>query len=425
MKKKIMKPMIGSLLLALLCLVVTEVSAQSPYGFRGPTRNGIYPETGLLKTWPAAGPELLWETLDAGKGYSSPLVVGDRLYLTGMNEDEDKEIFSAYTLDGTKVYTIVYGSPWSKSYPETRTTPMIVDGKAYVISGMGEVVCINTADGAILWTVNGEQFGRKTGTWGTSECPLVFDGKVLFAPGGDQTAIVALNAENGEVVWKSRSLNDISNYASPILVSHNGKKQIVTLTGKYIIGVNPDNGDIQWTFDTWGESAQANGWEKIAPNAPIYKDGLIMVSNGYDIGTVMLKLNDDLSAVEEVWRNSDLDTHHGSYVLVDGIVYGSNWLNNTSGNWVAVDWSTGQTKYNEAWGGGSSKGSIISADGMLYCYDERRGAIGLVRPTPEKFDVVSRFRITKGEGPHWAHLVINDGVLYVRHGNALMAYKVK
>ena len=138
-----------------LALTLGETVAQTPYGWRGPTRSGQYPETGLLKQWPANGPQLLWETLDAGKGYSSPVIVDDRIYLTGMNEDETKEIFSAYSMDGKKIYEVVYGNPWDQTYPETRTTPAIDNGKAYVISGSGEIVCINTADGKIVWSVDG------------------------------------------------------------------------------------------------------------------------------------------------------------------------------------------------------------------------------------------------------------------------------
>jgi len=139
----------------------------------------------------------------------------------------------------------------------------------------------------------------------------------------------------------------------------------------------------------------------------------------------MLRLNVDATKADLVWRNDDLDTHHGGFVLVDGVIYGSNWINNGSGNWVAVDWNTGETKFDTPWPGGKGKGSIIAADDMLYCYDERRGTVGLIRPNPEKFDVVSEFRITKGVGPHWAHPVIHEGVLYIRHGNALMAFKIK
>ena len=131
--------------------VCTGALAQvTPYGWRGPEHNGYYPDKGLLNEWPEAGPELVFETSDAGKGYSSPLVVGDRVYLTGMNEEENEEVLNCYNLKGEKQYTVSYGHPWKQSYPETRTTPAIVDGKAYVVSGMGEVVCIDISDGKIL-----------------------------------------------------------------------------------------------------------------------------------------------------------------------------------------------------------------------------------------------------------------------------------
>lgn len=420
----VQKIRLGSLGIAFACFTMVDATAQTPYGWRGPERSGIYPETGLLKSWPAEGPDLLWETMDAGKGYSSPLLVGDRIYLTGMNEDETQEIFSAYTLDGKKMYEVAYSAPWSDTYPETRTTPAIDGDKAYVISGSGEIVCLNIADGKMVWKVDGgKEFGRKTGKWGTSECPLVFDDKVIYTPSGEQTTMVALNKNNGELIWKTRTLGDVGCYVSPLLISYKGKRQIIGSTAKNIFGVNPETGEMEWTFDGWGDPNAK--WDNIAPNSPLFRDGKIFFCHGYNINAVMIQLNDDLKGVTLVWRNADLDTHHGAYVEVNGTIYGSNWINNNQGNWVAVDWNTGATKYEEAWEGGKSKGSIIAADGMLYCYDERRGAVGLVRPNPEKFDIVSEFRITKGVGPHWAHPVIVNGVLYIRHGFALMAYKVK
>ena len=358
-----------------LALTLGETVAQTPYGWRGPTRSGQYPETGLLKQWPANGPQLLWETLDAGKGYSSPVIVDDRIYLTGMNEDETKEIFSAYSMDGKKIYEVVYGNPWDQTYPETRTTPAIDNGKAYVISGSGEIVCINTADGKIVWSVDGGKlYERMTGKWGTSECPLVFDDKIIYSPGGKQTTIVALNKENGQLIWKSEPLGEHATYVSPILITYNGKRKILGMTGKSVYGVDPETGKIDWTFKEWGRTPEevANGMEAIATNTPLYKDGRIFVCNGYNMGSFMLQLNEDASDVSLLWRNNDLDTHHGGFVLVDGTIYGSNWINNNQGNWVAVDWATGATKYDTAWGGGKSKGSIVTADGMLYIYDERR-----------------------------------------------------
>ena len=420
------------LFIAAFC-AATSLSAQSHFGFRGPARNGVYPETGLLKTWPADGPQLLWITEDAGKGYSSPVIVGDRLYITGLNEDGDQEIFLAYTLDGKKVYETAYGTPWKKSYSETRVTPTVKGDRGYVISGTGDVTCINITDGAIVWKINSSAFGIVYGSWGISECPLVFGDLVIFTPCGEQTTMVALNAATGETVCKSESLGVSTNYAAPVLVEHKGKKQIVGITGKYIIGVHPETGKIEWTFSDWGRDyrirvapeARLFSEENTSPNMPLYSNGRIFISSGYEFGSFMLQLNEDATGVHLVWRNDDLDTHHGGLVLVDGTIYGTNWISNSQGNWMAVDWNSGATRYNTPWDGGKGKGSIITADNMLYCYDERRGTVGLVKPNPEKFDVVSEFRITKGDGPHWAHPVINNGILYIRHGSALMAYKVK
>jgi outer membrane protein assembly factor BamB len=402
----------------------------TPYGWRGPEHNGNYPDKGLLSQWPEAGPALVFETEDAGKGYSTPLVVGDKVYITGLNEDGTQEVFQCYTLDGKKQYTVEYGSPWKQSYPETRTTPAIVDGKAYVISGMAEIVCIDIKEGKILWKVDGgTKYQRQTGMWGTAECPLVYDDKVIYTPCGNMTTMVALNRNTGEEIWKTRAIGEKSGYVSPIMIEYKGKRQIIGSTCQTVVGVNPDNGDIEWTFDDWGPRHSSGGGgrgrDNIAPNSALYKDGKIFFCHGYDINGFQLQLADNLKSVTCTWRNETLDTHHGGYVLVNGKIFGSNWINNNDGAWCCVDWVTGKTDYETKWSGGAGKGSIISADNKLFIYDERRGNVGLVNPTPEKFDVVSKFRVAKGSGPYWAHMSINNGILYLRHGEYFAAYKIK
>ncbi len=404
-----------------------QTKGASQNGWRGPENNGSYPDKGLLNQWPAEGPKLVFEVENAGKGYSSPQVVGNRIYLTGMNDQEDKEVLNCYTLDGKRLYQVEYGTPWRQSYPETRTTATYSDGKLYVVSGMGEVVCINAEDGKIVWKVDaGTKYARKTGNWGTSECPLVYDDKVIYTPCGDQTTIVALNKNTGAEIWKSRPLGDKSGYVSPILISYKGKRQIVGSTCVTAFGVNPETGEIEWTYDDWGPKHYGNSsrFDNIAPNSALYKDGKIFFCHGYDINGFQLQLADDLKSVKLTWRTEVLDTHHGGYVLVNGYIYGSNWVNNNQGNWCCIDWNTGETKYETAWQG-KGKGSIITADGKLYCYDERRGTIGLAKADPAKFEVTSEFRITKGSGPYWAHPTIANGVLYVRHANAFYAYNIK
>jgi outer membrane protein assembly factor BamB len=95
---------------------------------------------------------------------------------------------------------------------------------------------------------------------------------------------------------------------------------------------------------------------------------------------------------------------------------------NSKGNWVCLEWETGEVMFEQEW---ITKGSIVSADGMLYCYEERSGNVALVKPNPEKFDVISTFNIQAGSGPHWAHPYIADGKLLMRHGNVLMIFNIK
>ncbi|MDR2038923.1 MAG: PQQ-like beta-propeller repeat protein [Bacteroidales bacterium] len=404
--------------------MTAHIMAQPATGWRGPDRDGVYPETGLLSFWYPDGPTRLWSIANAGKGYSSPVASQGKVFVTGMDEDEKNEILTAYTLEGEMIYQVKYGAAWNKSYPDTRTTPTIAGDKLYVISGRGEVVCLNAGDGRIIWSVDGESmFGVTTNVWGVSESPLVFDNKVIFTPGGYKTTMVALDAATGKTIWSTKALRDSCSHVSPLLIDHNGIRQIIGFSEKYMYGVNPETGEMVWEFNDW-DFIPKRGMDGICINTPLYHDGKLFVSNAYEMRSHMLELNEDATGVKVLWRNDDLSVHTGGMVLVNGIIYGSNWFNNNNGDWVAVDWNTGKTRYKVAWQG-HSKGSIITADGMLYCYEERRGVVALVRPDPDKFDIVSELRINEGNGAHWSHPAIYDGILYIRHGNTVMAYKIK
>jgi len=149
---------------------------------------------------------------------------------------------------------------------------------------------------------------------------------------------------------------------------------------------------------------------------------MLYITGGYNHVGIMFKLSEDASSVEKTWTDTTLDCHHGGVVLVDGNIYGSNWFDNSRGNWCSVDWKTGKMNYEKNW---FTKGSIIYADGMLYCYEEKNGNFGLVKPDPQQFEVISSFKVPMGKGPHWAHPSIRDGMLYVRHGDVLMAFDIR
>ncbi len=344
------------------------LTAQQVKGWRGINRDGVYHETGLLKEWPAGGPEHLWTVTGIGKGYSSPVVSGNKIFVTGMNEAEDREILTVFTTAGEKLYQVEYGSPWLPSYPDTRTTPTVYGDRVYVASGVGEVACLDAGNGQLHWQVEGEkQFGKTAGKWGTAESLLLVDDKVIFTPGGEQTSMVALDYQTGETVWRTQALGDTCSHVSPLLIRHNGIDQIIGFTRNHMFGVDPSTGEMKWAFSDWNfKPTYGNDLDGICINTPLYRDGRLFVSNAYGMQSYMFELTPGATGVNLLWRSDALSVHTGGMVLYDGVIYGSNWFNNNSGDWIALDWNTGELRYKTSWPGGRSKGSVIVADDMLY-----------------------------------------------------------
>jgi outer membrane protein assembly factor BamB len=407
-------------LLAGLILILTSTSwSQSQYGWRGPGRSGIYNETGLIKTWPSSGPLLLWEATGMGSGFSSAVVSDDAIYITGRKGEKD--ILTSFSQEGKKNWEVIYGNSSRSNYPDSRCTPTYSNGKIFLVSGEGDMVCVGK-DGKIIWSVNYfQKYRAKTPQFGISESPLVVDNKVIGTPGGNVTAMVAFNVDNGNVVWEAPPINEGTNYVNPLLIENGGIKIIVTLSEGHLIAVNPVNGKLLWNFNYEAQNADQTG-DRNHVNTPVYRDGFIFEANGYEQVGVKIKINPDGSEPSLVWKNTDITPHVGGMVLLGNYIFSSTHDTNSKGRWICVDWTTGKTMWITDW---HNKGSIISADGMLYIYEEKSGYIGLVKPNSEKLEVVSSFQIAKGTGPHWSHPVIDKGRLFVRHGDYLAVYSLK
>jgi outer membrane protein assembly factor BamB len=395
------------------------IASQTISEWREDNRTGVSSETGLLKSWPENGPELLWANLELPKGHSSVSFSGNSIFLTGLNEQKDI-LVALDTLGEIKWQTSI-GRAWTDSYPESRSTPTVEGNRIYTASGFGDLACVDASSGEIIWSYNASEIHKGTyGNWGIAESLLIDGDKIYFSPGGPETMTIALNKANGNLIWKSASLDDKPGYVSPILVEYAGKKMIVNVSLGHVFAVDASNGEILWKV---AHVKLSPGHDLIFCVTPLYHNGRVYVTGGYDNGGMMVTIADDGESANVAWTDSVLDVHHGGVVLVNGYIYGSNWLHNGDGNWCCLDWNTGKKMYEEHW---NCKGSIISAEGMLYLYDEKKGNVGLVRATPEKFDLVSSFKITQGStGPFWSHPVIHNGKLYIRHGNALMAYNIK
>lgn len=408
------------LVASILISSLLNISLGQQSGWRGPGRTGVYNEKGLLKSWPASGPSLLWKASGIGSGHSSATVTEDAIYITGTKGEKD--VLTAFTRDGVKKWATEYGNITKNvTFPESRCTPTFSNGKILVISGQGDLACI-TKDGKIAWSVNYyKKYNAEIQRFGISESPLVIDNKVIATPGGGIASMVAFNIENGSVVWETPALNEGTQYTNPTLIEDKGMKVIVTHTATYIIGVNAVNGKLLWKFNF----ASVNDDQKGNRNyiqTPLYRDGFLFAANGYGQTAAKIKINFDGTEPTLVWKNPEINPHVGGMVLIGNYIYGSTHDSNSKGRWICVDWTTGKTMWITSW---NNKGSIISADGLIYIYEEKNGNIALVKPNSEKLEIISSFRYTEGTGPYWAHPVIDNGRLFLRHGDCMAAYSIK
>jgi len=412
-----------TLSITLLIMLSGCIEAQKINEWRPENRTGVSAETGLMKSWPADGPTLLWSNLELGKGYSSPSFGTNTIYITGLSGTDD--ILYALDMKGKVLWKTVMGRAWTGATPDSRATPTVEGNRVYTCSGLGDLACIDAANGKVIWSYKASEMNKGTyGTWGIAESILIDGEKIYFSPGGPETMTIALNKTTGSVIWKSVSLGDKPGYISPILINYAGKKMIINASLVNVFAVDASNGEILWKVaHELSSDPNMRRFELIKCTTPLYKDGMVYVTGGYDAPGMMVKIGSDGKSATVAWTDPTLDDHHGGVVHVNGYIYGSNWVNNNNGNWCCIEWNTGKKMWEEPW---NCKGSIISAEGMLYIYEEKNGNVGLVRANPEKLDLVSSFKVTLGDaGPFWAHPVIHNGILYLRHTNALMAYNIK
>ncbi len=385
--------------------------------WQGPNRDGIFPAANLLKQWPESGPGLLWSFEGLGFGHSSAAVANNKVYVTGIKDTIASEgTLFTFDLNGNLLWEKNFGKDFTSNFHGTRSTPVVADSLIYIESGTGAVYCLNAENGKQVWAVD---FIRDLGVdsvlfFGYSESVLIDGDNLICVPGGKENNVVALNRFTGKKVWNSKGFEEPATYNSPVLINYNGLRLIIAMSASSIMGIDAATGEMYWRV----EQTQQN---KIHANTPVYADGKILVASAgreKTSGIVQLQLSDNGKSVTETWRNNKLMNLMGGMVKIDSFLYISAYLKN---DWQVINWNTGEMVIqNKEFGGGS----VIYADGMFYCYAENDGEIALVNASPGKFEVVSRFKVPLGTNQHWARLVIGNGKLFVRHGNALMVYNI-
>ncbi len=385
------------------------LNAQEVLQWRGPDRTGKYPDKGLLKSWPAAGPELVWACDSIGNGYTSPVITSSRVFITG--EIDTVTYLFALDRSGKFLWKAPVGKEWTINYPGSRSTPTVVGDLLYITTGLGTVACLEAGTGKKRWSVDlVADYHAPMNRFGFSESVVVQGDRVFVSVGGADTNVVALDRMTGKMVWKCKALGQMNAYCSPLLIKLPARDILVTFSKSALLGIDIKDGSLLWSHVQEGEG-------DVHINTPWFEDGCIYYITGDGNGSVKLQLAPDGSAVTQVWRNRNCDNTMGGFIKLGDYIYTASY---GTRQWYVENAATGAMTDSVKF----DKGVTVYADGMLYCYNEK-GQLGLFRPNGPKMEQVSMFRITRGTKAHYAHPVICGGILYVRHGKSLMAYRVK
>lgn len=392
-----------------LALLTQCTSKQEVAQWRGPERNGIYPDTNLLAEWPQDGPKLLWRFDSLGPGYASVAATSEKIYTIGTN-DSISYIY-AFSKTGEILWKKSLGKEWMVNWPGMRSTPLIYNGLGYVLNGYGQLFCFDAENGNTKWVKDiVKDFKTPVPEFGLCE-NLLADGDMLFCTTASSEAlVVALNRKNGDLIWKSAGFaGDSTSYASPILINWGGKKFFINETKKALFSVDASTGKLAWRYEI-------NGWP--ISHTPVFRDGYLFSVDVYKSGSMMLKLADDGMSYTEVWRNQKFAPQQGDVVVLGDKMYGA-----SDKRFICVDWKTGNEIYSDSTR--SEIINVIAADKLLYLYMLRGGGVSLYEPTDTGIVKKGSTRILGGTVQlHCSHPVIKDGILYIRHDNSLFAYDI-
>lgn len=402
--------------MAMACLAVAAPGDWPQW--RGPNRDAISKETGLLQTWPEGGPKMLWKATGLGAGHSTVSIVGDRIYTTG-DRGETSYAIALNLADGKQVWESKLGkagAPGWGGFAGPRATPTVDGELLFAVGQWGDFVCLDRATGTEKWRKDySKDFGAPRPEWGFSESPLVDGEQVIVTPGGDQGAIVALDKKSGKLLWRTKDFTDPAHYSSLIIAEIEGVRQYIQLTERSLVGVAAADGKLLWRAPRKGATA-------VIPD-PVYHDGHVYVTSGYGIGCHLFKISASGGSftAEQVYGNKVMVNHHGGVIRIGENLYG----HSDNKGWTCQDFKTGEAKWQEK--GKIGKGSVVFADGRLYLRQEdKQGTIALIEATPTGYVERGRFeQPDRSSKNSWAHPVVAGGKLYIRDQDILLCYDVK
>ena len=375
----------------------------------------------MLKEWPKEGPTLVWQVKDIGSGYSTPAVVGDRLYLLS-NQGLDNEFVQALEAkDGKRIWSQRIGKVGNPdqqpNYPAARSMPTVDGEWVFAFGSDGDLACLERATGKVRWQKNVRQdYGGQPGIWAYSESPLIDGEAVVCTPGGSNATLVALSKKTGDLIWKCAVPGDEqAAYTSALAIEVGGVRQYIQMVQKGLVGVEAKTGKLLWRYNRTAKGSPAVIPTPVADGDFIYSGGAM--AGG---GAVRLKASGGAFEAEQVYFSPKLPTSVGGAVKVGEYLYGT-----SAAGLLCLEFTTGNVKWDDRSIGAAS---LCYAEGRLYLHGEN-GEVALVEATPEAYHEKGRFKPTdppdRGASKAWAYPVVANGRLYIRDIGTLCCYDVK
>jgi outer membrane protein assembly factor BamB len=392
-------------LIASSCLLAGAAAAADWPQFRGPNQNGISPEPGALKSWPADGPKVLWK-VPLGDGYSQVVVSNGRLFtLAGQGNQDYAVALDAAT--GRQLWRVPIDKKFFNDQGDgSRSTPTVDGDTVYVLSAQGKLAALRTSNGEAIWKHDLRQaFGAQPPTWGISTSPVVEGNLLLVNVGGTGgKSIVAFDKKTGKTVWASQ--NDPAGYSTPVAITVRGVRQVIVFTGQAVVALSPTDGKLLWRIP-W-----KTDWDVNAAIPLFFPPDKLFVSSGYDTGSALfqIKVAGGKVTPEQVWRSREMKNQFSSSLLHDGILYGFD-----NATLKAMDAATGQERWRER---GFGHGSLILAGGHLIILSDR-GKLALVQATPQEYRELGSAQMLSGKC--WTAPTVAMGKLFLRNQEQLVA----
>lgn len=388
------------------CLWTTACAADWPK-FMGPTANGFAPDTGINKDWKAQAPRELWRIALTDDGYAGPSVADGKLFIIDHEKTDQgfgvNDILRAINVaDGQELWRLPFPNTNRPNYGFSRSTPVYDNGKLYVLGQMGQLGCVNVADGKPVWGTNilTDYKGRNP-SWNMAMSPFIDGENVIVTPGGPNAGVVALKKKDGALVWKGGD-SEACSYATPVLATIDGKRQYVVFASKCLMGVSTVDGAVLWKYP-WVTGCDVNA------ALPIVTGNAVFITSGYGHGCTMLDIANGTATKR--WENKSIQSHFSSPILSGGFIYGTT----DPGALVCLNPQDGSEKWRQR---GFEKGGMCAVDGTFIVCDGRTGDVVMVKINPDNYEELGRFKPLGGQS--WTAPIVANGKLYVRNKSTLV-----